>query len=227
MRELGLRATSSGAIRSVRARADVLGIDYSHFGRLRWWSDDDVRAAVDGVTSWAEAAARLGVRDDPSALGAVRRDARRLGVGVLRVDSVGAAPGDGATFAPHALARAGSMLAASWFTLRGHEVSWPLEPCRYDLVVNTGVELIRVQVKTTISRSANSWKVYLSTSRQGRTTYEEDEIDQFFIIDGDLTCYRIPLAAVKGLSAVHLSAYGRFRVEGFGNPRRTNEPSDR
>ncbi|KXO88732.1 hypothetical protein DVB88_06985 [Tsukamurella pulmonis] len=89
------------------------------------------------------------------------------------------------------------------------------------------MELIRVQVKTTISRSANSWKVYLSTSRQGRTTYEEDEIDQFFIIDGDLTCYRIPLAAVKGLSAVHLSAYGRFRVEGFGNPRRTNEPSDR
>jgi hypothetical protein len=31
-----------------------------------------------------------------------------------------------------------------------------------------------------------------------------DEIDDFFIIDGELMCYLIPVAVVGGLHAIHL-----------------------
>ncbi|MET9329237.1 group I intron-associated PD-(D/E)XK endonuclease [Tsukamurella sp. NPDC003166] len=116
---------------------------------------------------------------------------------------------------PGSLARAGSMLAAAWFTLRGHEVSWPLEPSRYDLLVCRDERVVRVQVKTTVSQVRGTWKVYLSTCRQGRLPYRADEIDEFFIIDGEFGCFRIPIGAVEGLQAIHLSAYADYRVEGF------------
>jgi hypothetical protein len=39
MRVLGLRATSAGAIRTVRGHATRLGLDVSHFRGKRRWSD--------------------------------------------------------------------------------------------------------------------------------------------------------------------------------------------
>lgn len=93
----------------------------------------------------------------------------------------------------------------------GHDVSWPLEPCRYDLLVSTDAGIRRVQVKTTTARTgASSWKVYLSTSHHGRRTYDPDEIDDFFVIDGDLKYYLIPIAVVGGLHAVHLGRYEQY-----------------
>lgn len=109
------------------------------------------------------------------------------------------------------LPRAGSMLAATWFTLCGFEVSWPLEPCRYDLLVRDREKTSRVQVKTTTVRGGNSWLARLATSG-GARTYEPDEIDQFFVVTGDLSCYLIPAAIVVGLKAIQLSAYADFRV---------------
>ncbi|PUB24850.1 hypothetical protein C8K30_108106 [Promicromonospora sp. AC04] len=95
--------------------------------------------------------------------------------------------------------------------LCGNDVSWPLEPSRYDLLVSTVTGIRRVQVKTTRTRAGDSWKVYLSTTRGERRTYDPDEIDDFFIIDGDLNYYLIPVAVVGGLHAIHLNAYGRYR----------------
>ena len=46
------------------------------------------------------------------------------------------------------LARSGSLLAAAWFTFCGCEVSWPLEPSRYDLLVEHQGTITRVQVET-------------------------------------------------------------------------------
>jgi hypothetical protein len=71
----------------------------------------------------------------------------------------------------------------------------------------------RVQVKTTRTRAGGTWKVYLSTSHGERRTYDPHEIDDFFIIDGDLNYYLIPIEAVGGLHAIHLRSYGRYRVE--------------
>lgn len=113
------------------------------------------------------------------------------------------------------LRRAGPLLAAAWYTLSGHEVSWPLEPSRYDLLVTDDHHIRRVQVKTTTVRERGAWKVYLSTSSGGRRIYAPDEVDEFFIINGELDCYRVPLSAVSGLQAIHLRAYSRYRLHAF------------
>ena len=99
----------------------------------------------------------------------------------------------------------------------GYEVTWPLEPCRYDLVVGRGRELTRVQVKTCLRRT-KGWQVTLTTSghptggSHARTFYDPEEIDSFFIIDADLNYYLIPIATVAGRSVICLSAYQAFRV---------------
>lgn len=110
------------------------------------------------------------------------------------------------------LPRAGSLLAAAWFELCGFSVSWPLEPCRFDLLVWRGTIAERVQVKTTTARAGGSWVVRLATQREETHTYGPDEIDQFFVIDGDLNQYLIPIQVVGGLTAIQLSAYAAYRL---------------
>lgn len=110
------------------------------------------------------------------------------------------------------LRRAAPLAAASWFMLCGHDVSWPLEPCRYDLLVELDGGVRRVQVKSTTVRTGTSWTVWLSTTRHGRTTYDVDEVDYFFVVDGDLGYYLIPSRVVGGLHAIQLSAYDDYRV---------------
>ena len=61
MRELGLSATSAGAIRIVRRHATQLGLDASHFRGRRTWSDADLRNAVVTSRSWDEVLATLGL----------------------------------------------------------------------------------------------------------------------------------------------------------------------
>lgn len=214
LRELGLVATSAGSMRSVRNRANELGLDYSHFRGQRAWTEQSLRDAVCATNSWAEVLQLLGVRDD-SASAAVRRDATRLGLDVAQLDS-GPEGRQNVTSQPsiHNLSRAGSLIAAAWYTMSGHDVSWPLEPNRYDLLVYGELGSRRVQVKTTTTYVDQTWKVYLSTSGRHRRTYGPDEIDEFFIIDGDFRFYLIPVDVVAGLQAIHLRAYERY--ERFG-----------
>jgi hypothetical protein len=104
------------------------------------------------------------------------------------------------------------LLAASWFELSGTPVSWPLEPCRYDLIVWRPEGPARVQVKTGTVRTGPSWMVRLSSSRGETRTYDPEEMDEFFVIDGDLNFYLVPVAVVGGLSAIHVSAYQTYRL---------------
>ena len=212
LRALGLLGTSSAAARSVRSHAERLEIDYGNFTGRRRWSDAQLRASAAEARSWADVTAALGLQGG-SATTTVKGHAARLGVEVDHLDST-SAPAQGVELVPDTvhLSRAGALLAAGWYTLCGANVSWPLEPARYDLLVGAGADIRRVQVKTTTTREGNSWKVYLSTSRRGRTLYDAEEIDEFFVVDGDLSYYVIPLGAVLGVHAVHLSAYERFRV---------------
>jgi hypothetical protein len=87
-----------------------------------------------------------------------------------------------------------------------------LEPCPYDLVVALEGRMHRVQVKTTTRRQADTWLVDLSSGRSGRRTYDPDDVDAFFVIDGDLGYYLVPIAAVGGMHLLTLSAYEEFRV---------------
>lgn len=103
-------------------------------------------------------------------------------------------------------------MAAAWFELCGHSVSWPLEPCRYDLVVWIGAAPQRVQVKTTTVQQGGAWTAWISNSGKERATYGPDEIDYFFVVDGDYGYYLIPMAAVGGLTAIRLAAYSEYRL---------------
>lgn len=212
LRELGLVATSSGSMRSVRSQVRRLGIDHCHFSGQRRWTEEQLRAAVDAARTWPEVADALGLTGG-SAVAALKGHAVRLGLDVEHLVShapvtTDEAPDPDITH----LSRAGALLAAAWFTLCGREVSWPLEPSRYDLLVSSDQGLRRVQVKTTITRSGRSWQVFLSTARGERRTYDPHEIDDFFIIDGELGYYLIPVAVVGGLHSIHLNAYEEYRV---------------
>ncbi len=65
-------------------------------------------------------------------------------------------------------------------------------------------------------RQGKSWTVWISkagkATGKARSTYDPDEIDQFFVIDGDFNFYLIPVAAVGGLMAIQLSAYHDYLV---------------
>jgi hypothetical protein len=220
LRHLGLVATSAGAARSVRRRAQELGLDHSHFTGQRRWNEDDLRLAVAASRSWMQVLEKLGLARG-SGSGAIRGHALRLGIDTSHLERRRReiAPSDVALTPDLAnLSRAGSMLAAVWFTLGGHEVAWPLEPCRYDLAVSSRDTTMRVQVKTCWKQRADGWHVSLSTSghptggQHRRNVYTPDELDCFFIITGDLDCYLIPLAAVGGFTGVNLSTYASFKV---------------
>lgn len=71
-----------------------------------------------------------------------------------------------------------------------------------------------MQVKTTTTREGGAWKVYLSRSRAARrVVYRRSEIDWFFLIDGELDCYLVPIEAVEGLHAVHLDRLREYQVD--------------
>ncbi|WP_454166008.1 group I intron-associated PD-(D/E)XK endonuclease [Gordonia iterans] len=152
--------------------------------------------------------------DSTTAIPALRGHALRLKLDTGHLDAYRSDHCTDGRIEPHIenLDRAGTLLAAAWFTLCGLEVSWPLEPSRYDLIVVSATRVRRVQVKTTTVRAGRSWKVYLSTTAGGRKPYGPDEIDEFFIVTGDLTYYLIPFEAVGGLHAIHLSAYTQYRM---------------
>jgi len=217
LRELGLAATSGAAIRSVKKRADQLGLDYRHFTGRRTWLDGELSKAVASSETWDDVARSLGVVSAASRA-TLKGHALRLGISTSHLKSgscLEVVPT--AEMAPdlERLPRSGSMLAAAWFTLCGFDVAWPLEPSPYDLLVTAGTEVKRVQVKTTRVRAGRSWTVWLSRSRGGRVVYDPAETDEFFVIDGDLSFYLLPVGVVAGLHAVTLSKYAGYRIGGL------------
>lgn len=214
LRELGLTATSASAMRSVRRNADQLGIDYGHFTGQRRWTDAQLEAAVATCSSWREVVEALGLANESSQV-TIRGHAARLNLDVSRLSPPRPElSGRGVPMSADLknLPRAGSLIASAWFALCGFSVSWPLEPARYDLLVERDQQLQRVQVKTTSVRAKNAWQVWLSTTGRTRNTYDPDHVDLFFVVDGDMSLYVIPVEVVGGLHAITLSGYQGFRV---------------
>ena len=121
-------------------------------------------------------------------------------------------PADG--FDLEHLPRAGGLIAAAWLTLCGYEVSWPLEPCRYDLIAARGRPgAARPGQDHSVPTRQGSWSGQPVNRRSAAAdAYDPDDIDYFFIIDGDLDYYLIPVTVVGGLSTINLSAYQQFRL---------------
>jgi hypothetical protein len=124
LRELGLAATSSAAARSVQRHAARLELDSSHFTGRRRWTEGELASAVADSASWSEVARLLGLSGgSTSAL--LKGHAARLGLDSSHFDAM-PVPGNAArTCRPELenLPRADSLMAATWLTLCGYDVS--------------------------------------------------------------------------------------------------------
>lgn len=115
------------------------------------------------------------------------------------------------------LREAGTAIATMWFLLCGYNVSIPLEPTVYDLLVSTLDGIKRVQVKTTTYNKAG-WAVsvgrrpYTTDNRGPLVPYDPDLLDLFFILDGDLTMYVIPSRVIAGRVGILLNNYSEYVV---------------
>jgi hypothetical protein len=103
--------------------------------------------------------------------------------------------------------------------LRGCAVSFPAEPTVYDLLADTPQGIMRVQVKTTTSAQKDGWQVGVGhhpdthSKKKGYVlAYSPDEIDLFFIVDGDMTIYLIPSRAIAGRVGILLRTYRKYIV---------------
>jgi len=123
------------------------------------------------------------------------------------------------------LRRSGAALAIHWFMDRDYMVSLPVEPARYDLVVESGQGLKKIQIKTTTQKDRGKWVAQLSRKaydsslepnaggKTRRLAYTPEEVDFFFIITGDRSCYLIPIGVVEGQFGATLDhKYKRYRV---------------
>jgi len=117
--------------------------------------------------------------------------------------------------------------AVSWFLRRGYVPSIPIEPARYDLVVESDEGLKRVQVKSTayqergrfvvgITRQeyGGSRQTYSAMGRRTRTHYSSNDVDFFFIVTGSGDKYLVPIAVASGLTRLTLDRkYATYKVE--------------
>ena len=118
------------------------------------------------------------------------------------------------------LRAAGPALVAAVYALRGHRVSWPLEPAPYDLLAEApDGAVVRVQVKTCTTRQGGTWICWITRSAYAavpggktRTRYGAADVDVLAVVDGECGVHLIPFARVADHSTVTLRAYAEFRV---------------
>lgn len=86
----------------------------------------------------------------------------------------------------------------TYFLELGYTVSVPKNPCRYDFILDTGEQLLKVQVKT-CNTTRNEGCLTFSTCsahyKEGKythTNYKNDNID-YFCTYFDNECYLIPV----------------------------------
>jgi hypothetical protein len=222
-RALGLRATSAGAIRTLKRHAYRLALDTSHFTHQRLWSDRQLRGAIEEGETWSEVLHLLGLSDRADARVRVKGHAVRLGldIGHLQPRAVDPPAGTWLDLQPHrsALRTAAEPLAIAWFALRDIPVAVPAQPCAYDLVATLPSGARRIQVKSSTHRDrSGTWRVglgqrpYVLDKTARRIPYDPDEVDDFFIVDGDGVLYLVPSSVVAGRTAIHVGPYRAYRV---------------
>ncbi len=116
----------------------------------------------------------------------------------------------------------GEASARCWYELHGHVVLIPTgRSPDYDFVADDGERLIRVQVKTSGSRSRGRWQVAICTSGGNRSWsgiakyFSPGRCDELFVVAVDGRRWRIPSASVEATTAVTLGGpkYAEFEVD--------------
>ncbi|WP_344195006.1 group I intron-associated PD-(D/E)XK endonuclease [Kribbella karoonensis] len=232
-RALGLKNTSTGAIRRHAAR---LELDTSHFTGQRRWSDQRLREAVAAASCWADVLVDLGIVDNGAERVRVKGHAVRLGLDCRHLKSPLAQPAPIEIFdepvRPEMLRYSAAALAMAWFTLRGCAVALPVEPQEYDLLVTTSEGIQRVQVKSCAARNKRGyWHVgigrrpYVLDKTAGKLPYDPESIDLFFIVLGDGSIYVIPSAILAGRTSISADSYAPYRVGDASSLLRSGAPA--
>ena len=121
----------------------------------------------------------------------------------------------------------GEASAIDWFTRRGSNVLIPLgHSPDYDLVVDDGTGLLRVQVKTSVFTESTpgghprfSVRIATNGGNQSWTgvvrRFDSSRADALFVLTGDGRRWLIPAHAVEAATAINLGGpkYSEFEVE--------------
>jgi hypothetical protein len=114
----------------------------------------------------------------------------------------------------------GVAAAVNWFVQNGYVVSIPLvDSQRYDLVVDDGNQLQRVQVKTTTHKNRHlRYVVELRTmggNRSGQTIkfFNPEEVELLFVLADDHSTYLVPSKDLRNKSTISLGPISdKYRV---------------
>jgi hypothetical protein len=109
--------------------------------------------------------------------------------------------------------------AVAWFGGRGWSVSVPLIDSQpYDLVVDDGTQLHRVQVKTTTCRSPYGTFIVSLATRGGNQSFHTSKdfdpaaSDLLYVLTDDRERYVIPTSTIRSRTSLHLGPkLARFR----------------
>lgn len=219
LRALGL--ASHRHVTHLRSLCEQWGVAYEHLAHHAP-PDQQLRDVIAGASSWTEVMSRLGYADTSgSARLMLRRHARRLRLDVQHLTADPEPVEKGLSVKPDLrhLRAAGPYIVAGAFTLAGYRISWPLEPAVYDLVVDTGDRLLRVQVKTSTHWVGGSWQCAITRSEYAdvpggkrKVCYSSDQIDVFAIVDGEEQVYVIPVDDIAGMTNLTLRRYLAYRI---------------
>ena len=115
---------------------------------------------------------------------------------------------------------AGLGVAIAYFSRIGVAVGIPLTDTQpYDLMIDNGGELARVQVRTTTSKRGNQYSVSLKTIGANSTKvvtklFDGAAYEWLFVVCGDATAYLIPTGAITARHSIQLGRnYEEFRLE--------------
>lgn len=103
--------------------------------------------------------------------------------------------------------------AVAYYTAMGYKVSLPQQECRYDILVDTGMEILRVQVKSTSYKRPRS-KAYTAQlctsggnrSGTGKISYiTVDECDVVFIMADSGQFWELPSKLCENKRSIGLT----------------------
>jgi hypothetical protein len=221
MRALGIQTNSAGVLTRIRRDAARLKLDVSHFKGSRTWSDAELIRAVSNAHTWDDVLSSLGLGSPQKSTRLhLMRHAARLGLDVSRLEP----PTPTLTVSQQVcpalanLRSAAPSMAAAWFMLRGFTAAFPVEPTVFDLLASTPEGVKRVQVKTSTQWNKTGWQVtvgrrpHSAGNKAPLVPYDPDEIDLFFIVDGDLNIYLIPSRVIAGRTSILLRVYDQYIV---------------
>ena len=111
-------------------------------------------------------------------------------------------------------------IAIAYYSMNGYTVSIPLNDTQdYDLIVDKNNILKKVQVKATSCKTRyNKYQVALKSfgGTKGKTykTIIDTNIDEVFIVTGNMDIFILPIEEIKNRSTINLCRkYEKFRID--------------